>query len=97
MSNRFAVLFPALVAVLPMPAAARPTAQPAAPASVHAGALAPAAGLTVVLGCPHCGNQRSYRVSDNATQSVTDAWSGGGCGRSFRVHVSRGLVQGVWK
>lgn len=52
--------------------------------------------LTIVLSCPHCGNQRSYRVSDHATQSVTDSHAGGGCGRSFRVHVSHGMVQGVW-
>ena len=71
----------------------------AVPANAVAAAIPcpSAGGLTVVLGCLHCGNQRSYRVSDNATQSVTDSWYGGGCGRSFRVHVSRGMVQGVWK
>jgi transcription elongation factor Elf1 len=53
------------------------------------------ANFTVVLMCPHCGNQRSYSVTDNCTQSVTDQFSGGGCGRSFRVQVSRGMVQGV--
>ena len=82
----------ALVVALPQAAHDRAIAAAAPPPR----AVAPA-GLTVVLGCPHCGNQRSYRVSDNATQSVTDSWSGGGCGRSFRVHVSRGMVQGVWK
>lgn len=90
-------LAPAFVLVLAF-AAASPHASGARSLAAKAPPRAAApAGLTVVLGCPHCGNQRSYRVSDNATQSVTDSWSGGGCGRSFRVHVSRGLVQGVWK
>ena len=86
------VIVVALVAVLPQPSSGDLRA-PGLPSPC----VVTPAGLTVVLGCPHCGNQRSYRVSDNATQSVTDSWSGGGCGRSFRVHVSRGMVQGVWK
>jgi hypothetical protein len=91
MFQHIPVVVLALLAALPQPSAARPAAGDASPRAIDP------AGLTVVLGCPNCGNQRSYRVSDNATQSVTDSWSGGGCGRSFRVHVSRGMVQGVWK
>lgn len=49
-----------------------------------------------MLGCPHRGDPRSCRVCDDATQSVTAAWPGAGCGRSFRVHDARGMAQGVW-
>ena len=49
--------------------------------------------ITVV--CPHCSNQMGHKVSSSGTVNVTCSMGRGGCGKSFRVCISRGELNWV--
>ena len=53
--------------------------------------------IVISIVCPHCGSQMSHKVNDSATQNVTCQSGRGGCGKSARISLSRGMLNWVKK
>ena len=53
--------------------------------------------IVITIVCPHCGSQMSHKVNDSATQNVTCQFGRGGCGKSARISLSRGMLNWVKK
>lgn len=55
--------------------------------------------FSVVLVCPHCGQQMTQELHTSSTQPVTCKSSNGGCGKSYRVSTGPkpGEVKRIYK